>query len=135
MFKDCICFHRGADITAFDLFLSRLKQSIKNSGSNDVASHLKGLEDRLALDKAMVTGSSEHSPQRSDEDIIIECLEEKEMLLVFDGMDDFLQIGGACTASFNKFLSRIFENAKNVKVLVVCNNNIMFEVFFFIYLI
>mmetsp|Transcript_520 Transcript_520/g.870 ORF Transcript_520/g.870 Transcript_520/m.870 type:complete len:390 (+) Transcript_520:123-1292(+) len=117
MLKDCICFHRGTDITSFDVFLTRLKESLKNSGSNEVSAHLKGLDSSRELEMAMAPSKS--NSQLSDENVIIDCLVGKEVLLVFDEMDSFLQSGNESTAAFNNLLFNIFDRAKGIKVLVV----------------
>lgn len=118
LLKDGIYFHRGTGLRNYGSFLSSLKTSLKNSGSNDVSAHLKGLDSSRELEIA-ISASPSNLQQYPDEEIILNCLVERDLLLVFDEMDDYLQSGADSTARLNRFLVNIFDRAKNTRVLVV----------------
>jgi hypothetical protein len=110
LFADSVCLYRATDHGDFASFANGLKQAILSSGTNPLSATMNSLIVQRELE--MVT------PPES-EDLILDCLEWKDALLVLDQVDDFLQGDMVKCLALQSFLTRLFQRCQKIKVIAV----------------
>lgn len=118
VFRDGIVYQRVKGVKDFRAFITGVQNAILNSGNNAVARKMREL-----MASRRTADGDQHSVVE-DEEIIFTCLEPLKLLLIFDHLDDLLADYGEAVTDFRLFLSRLFEQCSNIKVLSVATDTL-----------
>ncbi len=146
VFSDAIVYVKAKGITEYADFVSQVKHALGNCGVNNAVT--KRAQDLLSVSTAAAANNTalvaSHSSESTiyatasldqtnvhnqklmnDEALIFTCLEPFKVLLVLDNLDDLLADYGEAVTDLRLFLSRLFEQCPQIKVLNVSTDTLM----------